>query len=191
MVFFILIAVTGRRQASRPLKRLRAILTAQFPFRSNPVRITNGKAVDGFRYCPTPPKPWPQSVKLRSKRRCRIWKPSVWRRSVRKLKPSWRVPRPSRKFSNSETCAAPAVKPGPEDDWPMVMILSALLFFLSVPSLIGLLVIYHVARPQKAPADTSNRINKVRLFWFALTREDVLAPHIPWLGRDELDNVSE
>ena len=144
-----------------------------------------------LKYCPTPPKPWPQSVKLRSKRRCRIWKPSVWRRSVRKLKPSWRVPRPSRKVSNSETCAAPAVKPGPEDDWPMVMILSALLFFLSVPSLIGLLVIYHVARPQKAPADTSNRINKVRLFWFALTREDVLAPHIPWLGRDELDNVSE
>ena len=70
-----------------------------------------------------------------------------------------------------------------------VMILSALLFFLSVPSLIGLLVIYHIARPQKPPADTSNRINKVRLFWFALTREDALAPHIPWLGRDETDNI--
>ena len=69
------------------------------------------------------------------------------------------------------------------------MILSALLFFASVPSLIGLLVIYHIARPQRPPADTSNRINKLRLVWFALTREDVLAPHIPWLRRDEADNM--
>ncbi|HAW53678.1 MAG TPA: hypothetical protein DEB52_16950 [Hyphomonas sp.] len=73
----------------------------------------------------------------------------------------------------------------------MGMLLSALLFFLSVPSLIGLLVIYHIARPQKLPADTSNRINKIRLFWFALAREDALAPHVPWLGRDEMDNLSK
>lgn len=25
----------------------------------------------------------------------------------------------------------------------------------------------------------------------ALTREDALAPHVPWLGRDEMDNLSK
>lgn len=62
--------------------------------------------------------------------------------------------------------------------------------FLALPGLIGLFVIWHVARPQRAPADTSNRINKVRLLWFALTREDKLAPHLPWLRRDEWENVN-
>lgn len=55
--------------------------------------------------------------------------------------------------------------------------------------LIGLLVIYHVMRPQKSPADTSNRINKIRLIWFALTREDWLAERVDWLKRDEMDNI--
>lgn len=54
---------------------------------------------------------------------------------------------------------------------------------------IGLLVCWHVARPQRAPADRSNRINKIRLLWFALTREDLLAPALPWLRRDELANL--
>lgn len=67
----------------------------------------------------------------------------------------------------------------------------ALLVIASLPATaIGLLVFWHVARPQKAPADTSNRINKIRAIWFVLTREDLLAPHIPWLRRDEWDNVS-
>ena len=69
------------------------------------------------------------------------------------------------------------------------MIWTVLLMFFSVPSLIGLLVIYHVVRPQRAPADTSNRINKIRLIWFALTREDYLADRIGWLRRDEMDNA--
>lgn len=61
-----------------------------------------------------------------------------------------------------------------------------LMFF---PALIGSLLIYHVARPQKAPADTSNRINKIRLVWFAMTREEMFAPHFAWLRRDEGENV--
>lgn len=70
--------------------------------------------------------------------------------------------------------------------------MSFLLAFLLAPfALIGLLVVWHIARPQRAPADTSNRINKVRLLWFALTREDRLAPHIPWLRRDEAANVED
>lgn len=60
----------------------------------------------------------------------------------------------------------------------------------SIPLLlIGLLVVYHVARPQKSPADTSNRINKIRLIWFALTREDWLSRRIEWLRFDEMFNV--
>tara|TARA_R110000824_G_scaffold401032_1_gene610397 strand:- start:7937 stop:8146 length:210 start_codon:yes stop_codon:yes gene_type:complete len=61
--------------------------------------------------------------------------------------------------------------------------------FLAFPAFIGLLVIYHVARPQKAPADTSNRINKIRLIWFALSREDWLAQRVYWLQHDEMFNV--
>ena len=87
-----------------------------------------------------------------------------------------------RKYSRSGTSAAQPV--GDRGyNLLMSMILPALLFFLSAPSLIGLLVIYHIARPQKPPADTSNRINKMRLFLFALTREDALAPHMPHSGR--------
>jgi len=68
----------------------------------------------------------------------------------------------------------------------LVLVLLGVAWF---PALIGLLVIWHVARTQKSPADTSNRINKIRLLWFALTREDELAPFIPWLQRDESKNV--
>jgi hypothetical protein len=66
-----------------------------------------------------------------------------------------------------------------------------LLGLLLVPGLIGLLVIWHVARPQRSPADTSNRINKIRLLWFALTREELFADVFPWLRRDEHDNITK
>ena len=72
----------------------------------------------------------------------------------------------------------------------MTTLLLAILTLAALPTCaLGLLVIWHIARPQKAPADTSNRINKIRAIWFVLTREDLLAPHIPWLQRDEWDNV--
>lgn len=58
---------------------------------------------------------------------------------------------------------------------------------LAFPALIGLFVIWHIVRPQRAPADTSNRINKIRLLWFALTREHELARAIAWLQLDESD----
>ena len=59
----------------------------------------------------------------------------------------------------------------------------------SIPLLLGLFVIYHIARPQQPPADTSNRINKVRLLWWALTREGMFVDTFPWLRNDELDNI--
>lgn len=69
--------------------------------------------------------------------------------------------------------------------------LTLLLFVAALPVIaLGLFIIYHIARPQKAPADISNRINKIRLLWFALTREELFVGLFPWLKSDELDNVT-
>lgn len=65
----------------------------------------------------------------------------------------------------------------------------AILCLLAPFSLLGVLIVFHIARPQRRPADTSNRINKARLLWFALTREDLFVGTFPWLTRDEADNV--
>lgn len=56
-------------------------------------------------------------------------------------------------------------------------------------TLVGFFVIFHIFRPQKSPADESNRINKIRLVWFALTREELFVNSMPWLKNDEYDNV--
>ena len=64
-----------------------------------------------------------------------------------------------------------------------------LIFSLPVYA-VGLLVFWHIARPQRRPTDASNRINKIRLVWFALTREDLFVGAMPWLRRDEAENVS-
>lgn len=56
--------------------------------------------------------------------------------------------------------------------------------------LFGLFIAFHILRPQKAPADSSNRINKIRLLWFCLTREDLFVDTFPWLRNDELENVT-
>lgn len=73
--------------------------------------------------------------------------------------------------------------------------LSLFLFLLQLAGVIGLLLglflVYHIARPQRSPADTSNRINKIRLIWFVLTREELFVSTFPWLSRDELDNVTK
>ena len=57
--------------------------------------------------------------------------------------------------------------------------------------LFSLFVAFHVIRPQKAPADSSNRINKLRLIWWALTRENRFVGQEPWLANDEIDNVTK
>lgn len=57
-------------------------------------------------------------------------------------------------------------------------------------TLVGLFTFFHILRPQKSPADKSNRINKFRLWWFVLTRENLFTDQHPWLKNDELDNVA-
>lgn len=68
--------------------------------------------------------------------------------------------------------------------------LEALLLIAALPVIaLGLFIIFHVARPQHQPADTTNRINKIRLLWFVLTREELFVGTFPWLKNDELENV--
>lgn len=68
-------------------------------------------------------------------------------------------------------------------------LLFALALVLLPFSALGLLLAWHIARPQRRPADASNRLNKARLIWFAMTREDLFVSAFPWLARDELRNV--
>lgn len=65
-------------------------------------------------------------------------------------------------------------------------------------SIVGLFTFYHLLRKQHEPADKSNRINAIRLWWFALTREEKFTdlykvgtgePAFPWLKNDEWDNI--
>lgn len=60
---------------------------------------------------------------------------------------------------------------------------------LAAPAIIGLFTFYHLFRPQRLPTDASNRINAIRLWWFALTREELFVDLFPWLKNDELDNL--
>lgn len=60
---------------------------------------------------------------------------------------------------------------------------------MALPSVVGLFLMWHVLRPQRNPADKSNRINKARLLLFALTREDMFVSIFPWLKRDEKENM--
>ena len=71
----------------------------------------------------------------------------------------------------------------------MNIVLYVLAFAGLFPTAIGMLTIFHWARPQHKPADTSNRINAIRLWWFALTREEEFVDTFPWLKNDEMDNM--
>jgi len=67
-----------------------------------------------------------------------------------------------------------------------------ILGLLVLPALLGTLLIFHVfVRSKQAPADASNRINHIRLVWFALTREDLFVGVFPWLKYDEYENVNK
>lgn len=59
---------------------------------------------------------------------------------------------------------------------------------MALPALVGAFTFYHWFRPQHWPADESNRINAIRLWWFALTHEELFVELFPWLEHDELDN---
>lgn len=54
---------------------------------------------------------------------------------------------------------------------------------------LGTYAFIQLLRPLKKPADTSNRINRIRLVWFSLTRPELFVDTFAWLKHDELDNV--
>lgn len=54
---------------------------------------------------------------------------------------------------------------------------------------LGFLVLIHIAKPKKLPMDESNRINHIRLIWFALTRPEIFVDKFEWLKNDELKNM--
>lgn len=74
------------------------------------------------------------------------------------------------------------------------MLTSALVFIIVLmilPTALGSLMLFHtLVRPKTPPADTSNRINHLRLVWFAMTREDKFADQFPWMKKDEWNNVN-
>ena len=70
-------------------------------------------------------------------------------------------------------------------------IILLLIILASLPfSAIGLFMTYQVIRTQRSPADNSNRFNKVRLVWFAMTREELFVGTFRWMKNDELENVT-
>lgn len=74
----------------------------------------------------------------------------------------------------------------------LLQILSIALLVAGIFStLLGLLVLFHIAKPKKSPADSSNRINHIRLIWFAITRPELFTNTFPWLKNDELENVKD
>lgn len=72
----------------------------------------------------------------------------------------------------------------------LYLVILHLYIFISLPvALIGLFVFIQVAKCKKLPMDESNRINHIRLVWFALTRPELFVHTFAWLRNDELHNV--
>jgi Ca2+/Na+ antiporter len=75
-----------------------------------------------------------------------------------------------------------------------IAVMIALAFTLMLAGVIitaiGAFFVFTLLRPLKAPADTSNRINRIRLVWFALTRPELFVEFFNWLKNDELDNIN-
>ena len=62
-------------------------------------------------------------------------------------------------------------------------------------TLVGLLVFVQIfVIPNKPPMDETNRINHLRIVWFALKSPERLVEFMPWLAHDEgdiIDSVDE
>jgi hypothetical protein len=57
--------------------------------------------------------------------------------------------------------------------------------------LIGMMTVFSWALPIKAPADKSNRINRIRLWWFAISAPHRFTGNFKWLYGDEVDNLKD
>lgn len=59
------------------------------------------------------------------------------------------------------------------------------------PLLIGIMTVGSWSLRLKAPADKSNRINRVRLWWYAISAPHRSIKSFHWLGGDETDNLDD
>lgn len=69
------------------------------------------------------------------------------------------------------------------------MIEYLLMFIGALINLVTILTIVKVALPKKEPMDTSNRINHIRLIWWAVTKPEMFADWFKWMQKDEGDNL--
>tara|TARA_R110000772_G_scaffold16535_5_gene46821 strand:- start:1269 stop:1496 length:228 start_codon:yes stop_codon:yes gene_type:complete len=59
-------------------------------------------------------------------------------------------------------------------------------------TLIGILTLYYVfIRPMKPPADESNRIGHLQLWWLATTKPHLFTEQFPFLTKDVEDNIND
>jgi len=66
-----------------------------------------------------------------------------------------------------------------------------LIGIMALPAAIGVFTIIHWLRPPPKPVDRSNVLNRIRLWWFALTRQDMFIELCPWLLNDEKGNIQQ
>lgn len=74
----------------------------------------------------------------------------------------------------------------------LIIALCFIIALMLIPTALGTLMLFHtLVREKKSPADKSNRINHIRLVWFAMTREEDFVDLYPWLRKDEKDNLGK
>lgn len=61
--------------------------------------------------------------------------------------------------------------------------------FIWVLAMLSIYIIVSIFKAKKLPMDSSNRINHLRLVWFAISRPYLFVDSFPWLKSDELDNL--
>ena len=72
----------------------------------------------------------------------------------------------------------------------MTWLLIALVIAMFPMWALGMLTFIQWVRPASG-IDKSNIINRIRLWWFALTRQSQFVELFPWLLNDELDNINK
>lgn len=75
--------------------------------------------------------------------------------------------------------------------WTWLIFQLCLMSAGSFCTLLGLLTVFYWVKSPKPPADTSNRINNITVWWIGLTRPHVLAKHYKPLRHDVLDNLED
>lgn len=74
----------------------------------------------------------------------------------------------------------------------MISLVKTLYIVITFPSvLIGTFALYHIFKPADPPMDRSNVFNRLRIFWFALTRMSWIAQFVPWMQKDEYEIVNK